>query len=231
MLDSRRILGECENPDRYDDQINSWYELALNDENESIQHHAADSLFGFYLRKQNYEMAEKYLNYFSDYDPMKKVNWGRLYMEQGKTEEAYEKLENAVFSEYTTLNLAFSIMTAKALKEKNGAYARFLAEKMCTLAAVFDMGKYNQCAPLLNIVTAEKNVEDTFQVAKQLLENVDTICDFRESRLYQHMEFKTAENPYTREMEENRLLTLFRDGEDFSYMKGYEPWEKLLGKS
>lgn len=44
------------------------------------------------------------------------------------------------------------------------------------------------------------------------------------------MEFKTAENPYTREMEEN-LLTLFRDGEDFSYMKGYEPWEKLLGKS
>ena len=68
MLDSRRILGECENPDRYDDQINSWYELALNDENESIQHHAADSLFGFYLRKQNYEMAEKYLNYFSDYD-------------------------------------------------------------------------------------------------------------------------------------------------------------------
>lgn len=230
MLDSRRILGECENPDRYDDQINSWYELALNDENESIQHHAADSLFGFYLRKQNYEMAEKYLNYFSDYDPMKKVNWGRLYMEQGKTEEAYEKLENAVFSEYTTLNLAFSIMTAKALKEKNGAYARFLAEKMCTLAAVFDMGKYNQCAPLLNIVTAEKNVEDTFQVAKQLLENVDTICDFRESRLYQHMEFKTAENPYTKEMEEN-LLTLFRDGEDFSYMKGYEPWEKLLGKS
>lgn len=60
---------------------------------------------------------------------MKKVNWGRLYMEQGKTEEAYEKLENAVFSEYTTLNLAFSIMTAKALKEKNGAYARFLAGK------------------------------------------------------------------------------------------------------
>ena len=73
-------------------------------------------------------------------------------------------------------------------------------------------------------------MEDTFQVAKQLLENVHTICDFRESRLYQHMELKTAENPYTREMEEN-LLTLFRDGEDFSYMKGYEPWEKLLGKS
>ena len=67
---------------KYDAQINSWYEMALNDENEEIRHHAADSLFGFYLRKKNYTMAEKYLNYFSDYDPMKKVYWGRFYKER-----------------------------------------------------------------------------------------------------------------------------------------------------
>ena len=36
--------------------------------------------------KRNYEMAEKYLNYFSDYDPMKKLKLGQLYMEQEKTE-------------------------------------------------------------------------------------------------------------------------------------------------
>ena len=94
MLDSRRIIGQCEHPDKYDEQINFWYEIALNDKDEKIQHHAADSLFGFYLRKGNYEMAEKYLNYFSDYDPMKKLKLGQLYMEQEKTEEAYEKLEN-----------------------------------------------------------------------------------------------------------------------------------------
>ena len=64
MLDSRRIIGQCEHPDKYDEQINFWYEIALNDKDEKIQHHAADSLFGFYLRKGNYEMAEKYLNYF-----------------------------------------------------------------------------------------------------------------------------------------------------------------------
>ena len=133
MLDSRRIIGMCENPDRYDEQINSWYEMALNDKDEKIQHHAADSLFGFYLRKKNYEMAEKYLNYFSDYDPMKKVKQGQLYMKQGKKEEAFEMLEKAVFSEYTTLNLAFGIMITKALEEKDNGYARFLAEKMCTL--------------------------------------------------------------------------------------------------
>ena len=36
-------------------------------------------------------------------------------------------LEKAVFSEYTTLNLAFGIMITKALEEKDHGYARFLA--------------------------------------------------------------------------------------------------------
>ena len=71
MLDARRITDKCMNPEKYDKQINAWYELALHDENEEIQHHAADSLFGFYLRKKDYAKAEKYLDYFSEHDPMK----------------------------------------------------------------------------------------------------------------------------------------------------------------
>lgn len=69
-------------------------------------------------------MAEKYLNYFSDYDPMKKLKLGQLYMEQEKTEEAYEKLENIILSEYTTLNLAFGMMITKALDKKDHKSAR-----------------------------------------------------------------------------------------------------------
>lgn len=72
MLDARRITDKCRNPEKYDEQINAWYELALHDGNEEVQHHAADSLFGFYLRKKDYTQAEKYLSYFSNYDPMKK---------------------------------------------------------------------------------------------------------------------------------------------------------------
>ena len=78
--------------------------------------------------------------------------------------------------------------------------ARFLAEKMCALAGVFEMGKYNECAAMLNVVTAENNVEGTFQVAKQLLNNVDTLGDFQKSQLYKHMKFREVENPYTEEM-------------------------------
>ena len=227
MLDSRRIIGECDNPDKYDEQINAWYEIALNDEEEKIQHHAADSLFGFYLRKKDYAMAEKYLHYFSDYDPVKKVKMGQLYMQQGKTEDAYEKLEDVVFSTYTTLNLTFGTMITQALEEKNHEYAKYLAKKMNVLANAFDMGKYHECAAMLNVVVAEKDVEGTFQVAKQLLENVDTMGDFRESKLYQHMKFRNTENPYAKEMKK-ALLEGFRTEEEFSYMNGYEPWDQFI---
>ena len=227
MLDSRRIIGECDNPDKYDEQINAWYEIALNDEEEKIQHHAADSLFGFYLRKKDYAMAEKYLRYFSDYDPVKKVKMGQLYMKQGKTEDAYEKLEDVVFSTYTTLNLTFGTMITQALEEKNHEYAKYLAKKMNVLANAFDMGKYHECAAMLNVVVAEKDVEGTFQVAKQLLENVDTMGDFRESKLYQHMKFRDTENPYAKEMKK-ALLEGFRTEEEFSYMNGYEPWDQFI---
>ena len=37
MLDARRITDKCTNPEKYDKQINAWYELALYDENEEIQ--------------------------------------------------------------------------------------------------------------------------------------------------------------------------------------------------
>ncbi|MDD6038319.1 MAG: helix-turn-helix transcriptional regulator [bacterium] len=228
MLDARRLLDGCEDPDKYDEQINAWYELVLNDEDEKIQHQAADSLFSFYLRKQNFEMAEKYLNYFSDHDPMKKICQGRLYKEQGKKQEAYESFESVIFSQYNTLNLAFSMMVGLALEE-DMEYARFLAEKMGTIAGAFDMGKYNECSAMLNVVFAEKNVEGTYRVAEQLLNNVDSIYDFPKSKLYQHMKFRDADASYIRGIKEE-LQKGFRDEEEFGYMKGYEPWERLMNE-
>ena len=229
MLDSRRIIGMCENPDRYDEQINSWYEMALSDKDEKIQHYAADSLFGFYLQKKNYEMAEKYLNYFSEHDPMKKIFRARLYKEQGKTEEAYKTIEEVLLSQSQTLGVTFSFLLSMALKEKDFDYGRVLAEKMGALAHTFEMGKYSECSTMLDVVYAEKNVEGTFQVVRQLLENVESIGDFSGSKLYRHLQFKKNARWNADELRE-KLLEGFRDETEFSYMKGYEPWEKLVSK-
>lgn len=229
ILDARRLTGGCEDPNKYDDQINLWYERALTDEDETIRHHAADSLFSFYLRKKDYTMAEKYLGYFSDYDPMKKVYWGRLNKEQGKTEDAYKMFEAVLFSGYNILNFAFSFMSTLALEEGDTAYARFLAEKMGILAHVFEMGKYNEYAFMLNIVCAEKNIEGTYKIVKQMLENVDSMTDFQKSKLYRHMKFRNVNDSYFQEIRE-KLIKSFRNEDDFDFMKGYEPWENFICK-
>ena len=226
-LDARRITDKCTNSEKYDKQINAWYERALQDESEEIQHHAADSLFGFYLRKKDYTLAEKYLNYFSERDPMKKFYRGRLYQEQGKVEEAYAIYEDVIFSEYSILNFVLSTMAGLALKEDDIDYAKFLSEKMQAIAHTLEMGKYNEYSPMLDIVCAGKDVKGTYKVVKHLLENVDTMYDFRKSKLYKHKKFRAVDSSMLGTVKA-KLLEAFSDEEAFGYMKGYEPWEKLI---
>lgn len=227
MLDARRMTGECREPEKYDKQINAWYEMALHDENEEIQHHAADSLFGFYLRKKEYARAETYLNYFSEHDPMKKLYQGRWYEEQGKIKEAYEKYEDAIFKFYSMFNFALSGMVSLALKEDDTGYAELLSEKMKEIAHILEMGKFHEYSQMLNVVCVKKDVKETYEAVKKLLENVDTMHDFRKSLLYRHMKFKAVDSTMLEEIKA-KLLEGFQTEEDFAYMKGYEPWETLI---
>ena len=71
--------------------------------------------------------------------------------------------------------------------------------------------------------------QEKTEEAYEKLENVDTICDFQKSRLYKHIKFQDAENPYAEEMKKE-LIAGFQNEEDFAYMKGYKPWKKLLAK-
>lgn len=230
MLDARRLTDVTIDSEKYAEQINAWYELVLKDEDEKIKRHAADSLFGFYLRKKEYVKAEGYLQYFSDNDPMKKIYQGRLYKEQGDKENAYKTFEDIVLSAYHTLNFAFSLMTGLALEEGDIQEARYLAEKMGAIAGIFEMGKYHECVSMLDVVCAEKNVEETYHIVEQLLTSVDSLCDFQKSRLFQHMKFSETGSLFAENLKE-KLLEGFRDSESFGYMRGDMAWEDLLQKN
>lgn len=227
VLDARRLTGDCTDPEKYDEQINAWYEIALGDENEEIQRHAADSLFGFYLRKKEYAKAEEYLQYFSNHDPLKRIYQGRLYKEKGENENAYKMFESVIFSEYQTLNFAFSLMAAMAIEEGDIQKARYLSEKNGAIADVLEMGKYQECASMLDVVCAEKNVPETYHVVEQLLKSVDSLCDFQKSKLYQHMNFSEQRSSFAEDLKK-KLVEGFQDQESFGYMKGNTDWEELI---
>lgn len=158
---------------------------------------------------------------------MKKFYQGRLYQEQGKTEEAYEKYENVIFSGFSTFNMVLSMMAGLALQEGDIGYARFLLEKLQAISRTLEMGKYHEYSPMLDIVCEGKDVEGTYKVVKQLLANIDTVYDFRKSGLYKHMKFQVVDSSVIENVKA-KLLEGFRDTEDFGCMAGYEPWEELL---
>lgn len=82
-------------------------------------------------------------------------------------------------------------------------------------------------ARLLDIVCAGKDVEGTYKVVKHLLDNVGTMYDFRKSGLYKHMKFRDIDEAILDGVKE-KLLEGCRNEEEFGYMAGYEPWEKLI---
>ena len=84
-----------------------------------------------------------------------------------------------------------------------------------------------QAAPMLDIVCAGKDVEGTYKVVKLLIDNVGTMYDFRKSGLYKHMKFRDIDEAILDSVKE-KLLEGFRNEEEFGYMAGYEPWEKLI---
>ena len=80
---------------------------------------------------------------------------------------------------------------------------------------------------MLDTVCAGKDVEGTYKVVKHFLDNVGTMYDFRKSGLYKHMKFRDIDEAILDGVKE-KLLEGFRNEEEFGYMTGYEPWEKLI---
>lgn len=72
MLDAHRIFGEVKDPEQYDLFITECYTRALESKNEDIRYKAAESLYNLWLRKEQYEEAEKCLEYMSRQNPERK---------------------------------------------------------------------------------------------------------------------------------------------------------------
>lgn len=227
VLEARLIVDDKTDGELYEPQIYAWYEQALEDEDEDIRHKATDALFGFSMRKKDYAKAEEYLAHFSDFDPVKKLNMGRWHMEQGEQENAYKLFEEVIFSEYNRSLLALAYMVGMALEKKEYEKARYYAKKQGEIACAFEMGIYQQCSPMLEIVCAQKDVKGTCHVVEQLLNHVESLYDFTKAELYEHVTFRKPDETYVKEVRES-LLEGFRDEETFGYMKGCKEWEQLI---
>lgn len=227
LLDAWCLVKDIPEAEQYEGYINDCYECVLHSEDENIRSKAADSLYGFYLRKKQYERAEEYLRFLSNQNPERKRKQALIYSKMNRIEDAYKAYEELLLSGYQMTSMVFQSMFMLTMEKQDKEKARMLIEKQSKLANVFEMGEYSEQSCWLDLVTAERDVEATIDTMERMLGSVSQICNFRNSSLYEHMEFKEINEESVKELQQN-LLNLFREKETYGYMEGNERWQKMI---
>src|SRR5699024_1344753 len=119
VLDAWNLTKNIPDAEKYEDYINSWYERALESVDENIRNRAADNLFGFYSRKEEYKKAEEYLNYFSIQNPERKRKQAFIYSKTNRIYEAYKAYEELLFSGYNMMSMVFQNIYILAVKDED----------------------------------------------------------------------------------------------------------------
>lgn len=237
ILDVRRLtqlsagqaeteLSESEAYEEYENYIYSCYVRALDSKDEDIRRSAADSLFGWHMRKEEYESAREYMKYFPKQDPVKKLRQAELYARTGQIPDAYRESEELLFSNFQTVNAALYRLYTLAIQEGDMEKASVLADKAYILAGLFEMGDYHGLTCRLDLAAAREDAETAINIMEKLLSAADGVYDFSKSRLYEHMSFKEPDEGFSAQIREN-LLKFARKDERFAFLKDNARWQAL----
>lgn len=227
IFDAQRIIQKVDDPQQYDDYLCSLFARGLESEDEKVRNQSADSLFGFYMRKEQYEKAEEYLEYFSIQNPERKRKQAWIYSETNRIGEAYQAYEELLYSYYPMISLALDGIYRLALKENNLEKAHRIADKQEEMAKCFEMGRYQQVCKKLEIATMEKDEDLVIETMTELLNSIDEIGSCAGSFLYEHMKWGSVRKEFLEELK-GKLLEGFGDEEQFGFLKENERWRELV---
>jgi len=227
ILDAQRLMQNVSYLEKYDAYILNCYERVLESEDEKLRTCAADSLFGYYMRKEQYEKAEGLLKFYSEQNPERKRKQAVIYSKTGRKQEAYKAYEEIVFSGYQMLSMVFNSICMLAIEDDNLSKAHKMVEKQQDLARLFEMGTYYEVFCGLELAVKEKDADAVIEIVQKMLESVEKIGSFAEAELYQYMTFKKSDENFTKEVREN-LIKQFREDEAFEFLKDDARWKKMF---
>lgn len=202
VLQARLLLQEISDQEDYEAYTVSLFERVLRSDDEAMRLQAADSLFAFYLRKEQYDKAESYLEYFSLQNPNKKFRQAQIFEKTGRTKEAYKEYEKLLFEAYGRVSLTLNGMYVLAVQEKDMERAHKLVEKQRELAVCFEMGRYHEVSSSLELAMLEKDADAVEAIQKELLDAVPQLDAFRHSFLYEHTEFTEIREDFAEKLRE-----------------------------
>ena len=229
ILDANRLFHDVKDGIQYDTWILHWYERALESKEEMIRSGAANAMFSFYMRKENFDEAEKCLTYFSMQNPERKRMQADLDWKRGKKEEAYKALEELLFSEFQMQQMGLQMLYLMVLEEEDMEKAAYYVRKQKEVARVSEFGVYHENSYGLDLLMKEKDVEGTIAWMESVLGSVDTIWDFTKSPMFEHMTFKETDPSFVEEIKKN-LKKSMAEEETYGYLMENQRWIDLINE-
>ena len=230
IFDAQLEIQEIPNSQKYTAYFHSLYIQLLQSNNETIRSHAADALFNFYMRENQYEKAEECLDYFSKQNPERKRKQAEVYSKTNQITKAYKTYEELLFSYYGMISTTLYGIYLLAISEKNMKKAHMLVDKQKDFAKCFEMGQYHVASSKLELATIEKNSNTIITTMKEMLASIEQICSFCQSPLYEHMKFQEPSAEFLDELK-NNLLKCFCDEESYGFLKEDKRWQEFKNRS
>ena len=210
VLQAHYIMKQVSDTD-YENYIYRWLVSVLETSDEKIRNHAADSLYGYHIRKCEYDKAEDMLKYFSEQNPERKRKKAEIYQNRGNIEEAYIEYEELLFSYYQMCSMVLNGLCNLAMQDNDMENAHYYINKQEDLAKIFEMGKYHEISGKLSISSVEdRNAVE--EIAKDLIGCADTIMAFTSAPLYRHMKFKEVKSDFVDELRAELTENMKKEG-------------------
>lgn len=226
VFHARLQLLEIADKESYYTYIEKCYIRALESPKEEIRYRAADSLFAYYVQKEQYEQAERYLDYFSKENPERKRKQAFIYSRTGRKAEAWKSYEEMLFSGYQILSIVFHSLSQLAIEEEDWERANRMQDKLSRLANVFEMGAYHEACGL-ELAAVEQDKDAAIEIMSKMLDSLSEMTGFAKSDLYRHMSFQEVSEEFLENQRKN-LINCFRDEEAFGFLKNDVRWQKLV---
>lgn len=227
VLDGWRKTHDIPHGETYDEYLCACYTRALESEDETFRSLAADSLFGFYITKENYEKAEALLPYFSKENPERKRKQAFLYSKMNRIEDAYRAYEELLLTGYQMLSMVFQSLYRLSLEANDNETAAVFVEKQTRLAELFEMGAYHELSCQFDYAVETQDADAIFSLLENMLESLPEVTHFQKSFLYAHIPFRKLDAGFTKQLRDLLLESLKKE-ENFSFLRQDARWESLF---
>lgn len=224
VLDAYRDILQVPEAEKYDEEICSLYRRMLNSTDSAAVYTALTALFLIALKKEQYELAEQYL----DKIPQQRVDPMRyralLYAKQEKNDLAYELYERMLFQGYSDLTWCLQGISALAIKENHMDKAERIAQKQKKLAEILEMGKYMEASPEFSLAYMRKDKEACLYLLEEMTDGLGDMAPYRKSDLYSHLQYAKRGSENTAFM----MLKALEEDENLDFLRGEERFERIL---